>query len=135
MTATSHKHNFNVSSCTRKVAISQQKPEDAATSLAGQFCRMLHISASIYSGFLLWLIGRIFMVTSQSSELIEKFSQYHPENMAKIIEFLAGGNDNLKVDVQKLRFSVGKQKFEVNGEVNFNVIHKNPLAHAIPQER
>ena len=75
------------------------------------------------------------MAASQSSELIEKFSQYQPENMAEIIEKLAGGKDNLKVDVQKLRFSVGKQKLEVSGEINFNVIHKDPLAHLKPQER
>jgi len=80
--------------------------------------------------------GENFMAaSSRSSELIEKFSQYQPENMAEIIEVLAGGKDNLKVDVQKLRFTVGKQKFEVSGEVNFNVIHKDPLAHVKPRER
>ena len=72
--------------------------------------------------------------SSQANDFLKNFSQYQPENMAEIIELLAGGKDNLKVDVQKLRFTVGKQKFEVSGEVNFNVIHKNPLAHAKPQE-
>ena len=72
---------------------------------------------------------------SSERELIEKFSQYQPENMAEIIEFLAGGKDNLKIDVQKLRFTVGKQKFEVSGEVNFNVIHKDPLVQFKPPER
>ncbi len=73
--------------------------------------------------------------SSRSSELMEKFSQYQPENMAEIIEVLAGGEDNFRVDVQKLRFTVGKQKFEVSGEVNFSVIHKDPLVYFKPQER
>ena len=73
--------------------------------------------------------------SSQANDFLKNFSQYQPENMAETIEFLAGGKDNLKVDVQKLRFSVGKQKLEVSGEINFNVIHKDPLAHLKPQER
>ncbi len=68
-------------------------------------------------------------VSSQSSDLTEKLSQYQPENMAEIIEKLAGNKDNLKVSVQELKFSIGKTKYEVSGEVNFNIIHKNPKAH------
>lgn len=73
--------------------------------------------------------------SSQSSELFEKFSKYQPENIAEIIEKLTGGKDNLKINVQELKFSIGKQKYEVSGEVNFNVIHKNPTANAKPEER
>ena len=69
--------------------------------------------------------------SSQSSELTEKISQYKPQNMAEIIDKLAGGKSNLKVDVQKLKFSLGKTKYEVDGQVNFNVIHKKPAPKGV----
>lgn len=68
-------------------------------------------------------------VSSRSGELKEKLSQYQPENLAEIIEKLAGAKDNLKVAVQELKFSIGKTKYEVSGEVNINIIHNNPTAH------
>jgi hypothetical protein len=72
--------------------------------------------------------------STQTSELEEKIAQYKPENLAEIIDKLAGDKDNLKVDIQNVKFHLGKSKFEVNGEVNFNVIHKAPNAHAKPKE-
>ena len=69
-------------------------------------------------------------VSSPSSELEEKILRYQPENLAEIIEKLVGDKDNLKIDVQEVRFSVGKTQYEISGAINFNVIHKNPTAHA-----
>jgi hypothetical protein len=75
------------------------------------------------------------MAASSRQVSTEKFSRYQPENIAEIIEKVTGGKDNLKINVQKLKFSIGKQKYDVSGEVNFNVIHKNPVANAKPEER
>jgi hypothetical protein len=72
--------------------------------------------------------------STQTSELEEKIAQYKPENIAEIIDKLAGDKDNLKVDIQNVKFWLGKSKFEVNGELNFNVVHKTPNAHAKPKE-
>jgi hypothetical protein len=70
--------------------------------------------------------------STQSSELQKKILQYKPDNLAMIIGKLAGDKNNLKVDIQQLKFCLGKTKFEVNGEVNFNVIYKKPNANAKP---
>jgi hypothetical protein len=73
-------------------------------------------------------------VPSQSSELREKILQYQPENMAEIIEKLAGNKDNIKISVQEVKFRIGKIKYEVSGEVNFNIIHKNSNTHSKAKE-
>jgi hypothetical protein len=71
---------------------------------------------------------------SGDSRLQQVFSQYKPDNLAKIIDKLAGDKDNLRVDVQKVKFCLGKARYEVNGKVDFNVIHTKPNAHAKPSE-
>ncbi len=65
----------------------------------------------------------------QSSEPAVLLSQYKPENFAEIIAELAGDKPNLKVEVQELKFSLGKTKYEINGQVNF-LIHKKPPTQA-----
>jgi hypothetical protein len=71
---------------------------------------------------------------SEDSGLQKVFSQYKPDNLAEIIDKLAGDKDNLRVDVQAVKFCLGKARYEVNGKVDFNVIHKKPDAHAKPSE-
>ncbi len=76
-----------------------------------------------------------FMATpTQTSELQDTFEKYKPENLAEIMDKLAGDKDNLRVDVQAVKFTLRKQKFEINGVINFNVIHKTPNTHAKVKE-
>jgi hypothetical protein len=65
--------------------------------------------------------------SSEYSELQQRLAQIKPDNLAKIIDKLAGDKDNLKVDVQAVRFHIGKTAYEVSGVVNFNVLHKNNM--------
>jgi hypothetical protein len=67
--------------------------------------------------------------------LQQQFSQYKPDNLAEIIDKLAGDKDNLRIDVQSVKFCLRNARYEVNGKVNFNVLHKNSNAHAKPSER
>ncbi len=70
--------------------------------------------------------GYYFMaVSSQSSEPKEALRQYMPDNFAEIIDKLTGEKDNLRVDVQEVRFCIGDTRYEVGGTVNVNVKHKN----------
>ncbi len=62
--------------------------------------------------------------SSDLKELHDQLALYKPENMAEIIDKLSGGKDNVRVEVQKLRFNLRGISYEVNGQVNFNVIHK-----------
>ena len=73
-------------------------------------------------------------VSTQTSELQEAFAKYKPENLAEIIDKLAGDKDNLRVDVRAVKFTLRKQKFELNGVINFNVFHDSPNAHAKAKE-
>jgi hypothetical protein len=65
-----------------------------------------------------------------TSQLQDALSKYDSNDLASIIDKLAGDKDNLRVDIQHVKFCVGKQHFEINGKINFNVIHKDPNAHA-----
>jgi uncharacterized protein YcgL (UPF0745 family) len=67
--------------------------------------------------------------TSELQETLSKFK------MAQIIEQLAGDKDNLRVDIQKVKFTVKNQGFEVDGTVNFNVIHKGLNPHLKDKEK
>ena len=70
---------------------------------------------------------------NDSSQLQDLLSKYQSNNLASIIEKLTGDKDSLRVDIQQVKFSVGKQNFEIDGKVSFNVLHKNPAAH--PNEK
>ena len=69
-----------------------------------------------------------------ASQLQGMLSRYQSSNLANIIETLSGDKDNIRVDLQQVKFYIGKQHFEVNGKINFNVIHKDPNAHAKAKE-
>ena len=69
---------------------------------------------------------------AETGELQETLSKF---KMAQIIEGLAGDKDNLRVDIQNLKFTLRKQKFEIDGKVNFNVIHKEPNPHPKEKEK
>ncbi len=71
------------------------------------------------------------MAAYSPSELTEQLSRFR---LAEIIDKLAGDEDNLKVDVQNVKFAIRKMHYEVNGTVNFNVIHTTPNPHAKPKE-
>jgi hypothetical protein len=67
--------------------------------------------------------------STEASELQEQLIKYKPDNLATIIGKLAGDKDNLRVEVQRIKFTLRKQKYEINGTVNFNVIYKTPNNH------
>jgi hypothetical protein len=73
-------------------------------------------------------------MAASTSQLQDALSKYSSNDLASIIEKLSGNRDNLRVDVQQVKFCVGKQHFEINGTFNFNVIHKNPTEHAKVKE-
>jgi hypothetical protein len=54
--------------------------------------------------------------------------------MAEIIEKLAGDKDSLRVDIQQVKFTLRNQRFEIDGKVDFNVVHKAPNPHSKPKE-
>jgi hypothetical protein len=65
------------------------------------------------------------MASSYNSRALEEnLSKYKPENLPEIIYKLSGGKSNIKVVIEELKFSIGKTKYEVNGDVNFLVKHK-----------
>ena len=43
--------------------------------------------------------------------------------IVRIIDKLAGDKANFKLSFHELKFHVGKRKYTLNGEVNFNVVH------------
>ncbi len=69
-------------------------------------------------------------MAASTSQMQDVLSKYSSNDLASIIEKLSGDKDNLRVDVQQVKFCVGKQHFEINGIVNFKVIHKTPNANA-----
>jgi hypothetical protein len=69
-----------------------------------------------------------------TSQLQDALSKYSSNNLASIIEKLSGNKDNLRVDMQHVKFCIGKQHFEINGKINFNIIHKDPNVHAKTKE-
>jgi|WetSurMetagenome_2_1015567.scaffolds.fasta_scaffold07137_9 hypothetical protein len=62
---------------------------------------------------------------TDTSQLQDLLSKYQSNNLASIIAKLAGDKDNLHIDIQQVKFFVGKQNFEINGKVSFNVLRKN----------
>jgi hypothetical protein len=62
---------------------------------------------------------------STANPLQDAVAKIKPDNFAQIIDKLAGEKDNLRVDVRAVRFRMGNVTYEVSGEVNFNVKHKN----------
>jgi hypothetical protein len=65
------------------------------------------------------------MTVLNQSELKQEFSKWKPDRIAEIIDKLAGGKSNLRVDIQDIRLTIGDKQYELAGQVHFNVIHKN----------
>ncbi|MCW3998765.1 MAG: hypothetical protein NWE93_00820 [Candidatus Bathyarchaeota archaeon] len=61
----------------------------------------------------------------QVTSLQETLQKIKPDNFTEIIDKIVGDKDNLRVDVQAVRFRFGNVTYEVSGEVNFNVKHRN----------
>ena len=73
-------------------------------------------------------------MAAQTSQLNEALSGIKPDDLTTIIDRLAGDKDNLKVDIQHLKFKVKNQQIELNGLINFKVYHKDPNAHQAVKE-
>ncbi len=74
------------------------------------------------------------MGTAQTDVLRDALSGYKPDNMATIIDRIAGDKDNLHVDLKHVKFTLRNQNFDINGVVDFKVVHKIPNAHAVVKE-
>ena len=72
---------------------------------------------------------------SQTNQLQEAISAYAPENFTTIIDRLAGDKDNLRIELQHVKFSIRKTNIELNGAVNFRIIHRIPNAHVLVEEK
>jgi hypothetical protein len=73
-------------------------------------------------------------MATQSDLLRDTLSGYSRDDLTSIIDKLAGGKDNLRVDFKNVKFTVRDQAFDVNGVVNFNVVHTVANAHAVVKE-
>jgi hypothetical protein len=73
-------------------------------------------------------------MAAQSDVLRDVLSGYSRDDLTTIIDKLAGGKDNLHVDLKNVRFTLRAQTFDVNGVVDFNVVHTLPNAHAVVKE-
>jgi hypothetical protein len=68
--------------------------------------------------------------STQQGDFSEALARYKPDNLAEIIGRLAGGENNLRVDVQAVKFTLRGTGFEVNGAIDFKIFHKTPDAYA-----
>jgi hypothetical protein len=82
----------------------------------------------IYCSKYLFLVRNHVFMAASTSQLQDALSKYSSNDLASIIEKLSGDKDNLHVDVQHVKFFVGKQHFEINGTINFRVFHKTSIA-------
>ncbi len=73
-------------------------------------------------------------MASQTKVLQDALSGYKPDNIATIIDRLAGDKDNLRVDLRNVKFTLRNEKFEINGIINFQIFHQIPNAHAALKE-
>jgi hypothetical protein len=73
-------------------------------------------------------------MVAQSDVLRDVLSGYSRDDLTTIIDKLAGGKDNLHVDLRNVRFTLRGQVFDVNGVVDFKVVHTVPNAHAVVKE-
>jgi hypothetical protein len=73
-------------------------------------------------------------MATQSDILRDVLAGNIRDNLATIIDRLAGDKDNLKVKLKDVKFTLRGEKFHVNGLVEFNVVYKIPNAHAVVKE-
>jgi len=73
------------------------------------------------------------------SELKQEFSKWKPDRIAEIIDMLAGGKSNLRVDIQDIKLTIDDEQCEVAGQVDFVVHKKNGnssyKAMKVPQQQ
>jgi hypothetical protein len=67
-------------------------------------------------------LGSFFMAAQNL--LQDALSRYKQETIVSIIDRIAGEKDNLRVDLQHVKFVLRGTKFELNGTFNFNIKHK-----------
>lgn len=70
-------------------------------------------------------------MATQTSILRDALSGYNRDDMATIIDRLAGGKDDLHIDLKNVKFTLRNQEFALNGVVDFKIFHKIPYAHEI----
>lgn len=63
----------------------------------------------------------------EAKYIMDNFSQETQSKIMRMIGKLAGDNPNLKINFEELKFNLGKMKYTVNGEVNFNIIRFKEL--------
>lgn len=73
-------------------------------------------------------------MATQSDILQDLLSGSRRENLATIIDRLAGDKDNLKVNLKDVKFTLRGEKFDINGLVEFKIFHKIPNAHTVVKE-
>ena len=73
-------------------------------------------------------------MATQTNFLRDILSGYSQQDLAAIIEGLAGDKDNLRIDLNHVKFCVGDRKFEFNGLVNFKIFRKPPSVDAAVTE-
>lgn len=73
-------------------------------------------------------------MAAQSDLLHDALSGYTRDDLTTIIDKLAGDKDNLHIDFKNVRFTLRSQSFDVNGVVDFKVVHTVANAHAIVKE-
>jgi hypothetical protein len=73
-------------------------------------------------------------MATQTDLLRDALSGYTRDDLTTNVDRLAGDKDNLRVDLKHVKFSVRNESFDVNGVVDFKVVHKIPNAHAVVKE-
>jgi hypothetical protein len=73
-------------------------------------------------------------MAAPSDLLHDALSGYTRDDLTTLIDKLAGDKDNLHVDLKHVRFTLRNQTFDVNGVVDFKVVHPIPNAHAVVKE-
>jgi hypothetical protein len=73
-------------------------------------------------------------MAAQANQLNEALSGYKREDIAMIIDRLAGDKDNLRVELKNVKLKARNQKIVLNGVINFKIYHETPTAHIVLKE-
>lgn len=73
-------------------------------------------------------------MAAKSDLLNNALSGYTRNDLTSIIDRLAGDKDNLHVDFKNVKFTLRDQAFDVNGVVDFKVVHTVANAHGVVKE-
>jgi hypothetical protein len=72
--------------------------------------------------------------SSESNHNIEHASELKSSKLLRMIGKLAGDKPNLKISFEEFKFSRGKTRYTINGNVYFNVIRDNPSSSPTSEE-